>query len=96
MMTNAIVSHSGSVLWMYPALIKTYCTLNVKYFPFDSQTCDIVFISWTYNGDELDVLYNTSFENGIYYISKNQVGINLKPDCSYYYLLNIQLFHMTL
>ena len=29
---------------------KTYCTLNVKYFPFDTQTCDIQFISWTFSG----------------------------------------------
>jgi len=52
MVTNTIVSSDGLVLWLYPALIKTYCTLNVKYFPFDSQHCDIVFISWTHIGYE--------------------------------------------
>jgi len=73
MVTNAIVQSDGTVLWLFPALIKTYCTLNVKYFPFDTQTCDIVFISWTFSGHELNVSNSKSFENWIYYTSENQV-----------------------
>jgi len=72
MVTNTIVSSDGQVLWLYPALIKTYCTLNVKYFPFDSQHCDIVFISWTHSGYELDINYNESFPTSIYYTAENQ------------------------
>ena len=74
MVTNAIVSSDGTVLWMYPALIKTYCTLNVKYFPFDSQHCDIQFISWTHSGEELDIFYNDSMKTAVYYASDNQVS----------------------
>ena len=56
------------MLWLYPALVKTSCTLNVKYFPFDSQQCKIVFISWTHSGYELDVIFNeTSMPNSVYY-----------------------------
>ncbi|KAK2161089.1 hypothetical protein LSH36_121g01014 [Paralvinella palmiformis] len=62
----------GSVLWLYPALIKTYCTLDVRYFPFDSQACKIEFISWTHSGDQLDLFYNSSFSNSIYYVPDNQ------------------------
>lgn len=58
MVTNTIVSANGNVLWLYPALIKTYCTLNVQNFPFDQQNCIITFISWTHSGDQLDVQYN--------------------------------------
>jgi hypothetical protein len=72
MVTNTIVSHDGTVMWLFPALIKTYCTLNVKYFPFDSQHCDIVFISWTHSGHQLDVIYNELFPTSIYYNSENQ------------------------
>ena len=72
MLTNTIVSYDGTVLWLFPALIKTTCILNVKYFPFDNQQCDIVFISWTHSGDQLDVTYNSSFKNSVYYESKNQ------------------------
>ena len=57
---------------MFPAVSKTYCTLDVRHFPFDSQHCKIVFISWTFNGDKLDVNFNVTEENAIYYKSRNQ------------------------
>lgn len=72
MITNAIVNDNGLVVWFFPALVKTYCTLNVKYFPFDTQKCNVTFISWTYNGFQLDLIYNSSFENTVYYIPDNQ------------------------
>ena len=73
MVTNAIVESDGQVMWMFPALIKTYCMLNVKYFPFDSQNCKLVFISWTHSANELDVNYTADFANVVYYKSENQV-----------------------
>ncbi len=72
MVTNTIIQNDGTVLWLFPALIKTYCTLDVKYFPFDSQKCNIEFISWTHDGYQLDLIYNESFENSIYYVPENQ------------------------
>ncbi|XP_013407587.1 neuronal acetylcholine receptor subunit alpha-9 [Lingula anatina] len=70
--TNAIVSSDGSILWMYPAVIKTYCTLNVRYFPFDAQQCEITFISWTYSGFELNLTDDEEFKNINYYRPENQ------------------------
>ena len=72
MVTNAIVKYTGEVLWLLPAMIKTYCTINVKYFPFDTQKCSIVFISWTYHGFQLYVNYTTQDVNTIYYVPENQ------------------------
>ena len=73
MVTNAIVSSNGDVLWMYPALIQTYCALNVEFFPFDTQNCDIVFISWTFSGLEVNISVSEDFRNAVYYSSENQV-----------------------
>jgi len=77
MVTNAIVSSNGDVLWMYPALVQTYCTLNVEYFPFDTQNCDIVFISWTFSGFEVNISVSKDFRSTVYYKSENQVGFTL-------------------
>ena len=72
MHTNAIVTSDGYVLWMFPAVAKTYCTLDVQYFPFDEQKCKIVFISWTYSGFKVDLTNNSSHKNTVYYTPKNQ------------------------
>ena len=57
---------------MFPAVIKTYCTLDVRHFPFDRQKCDIVFISWTFNGFKVNITYNESEHSAVYYKPKNQ------------------------
>lgn len=72
MNTHAIVSSSGHVLWMFPAIVKVYCTLDVQHFPFDDQRCSIVFISWTFNGLKLNVTFNETEQQAIYYNPKNQ------------------------
>jgi len=77
MVTNAIVQYSGEVLWMYPALLTTHCTLNVEYFPFDTQKCEIVFISWTFSGLELNISVREDFRNAVYYESENKVTFEL-------------------
>ena len=65
--TNVIVSSDGHVLWMFPAVVKTYCTLDVQHFPFDQQKCSLVFISWTFNGFKLNVTFNESEHQAVYY-----------------------------
>jgi len=75
MVTNGVVSSDGTVLWMYPALIQTYCALNVEYFPFDEQKCEIVFISWTFTGLEVNISVSKDFRNAIYYKSENKISV---------------------
>ena len=75
MNTNAIVTSDGHVLWMFPAVIKTYCTLDVRHFPFDEQKCDLIFISWTYNGEKLNVTFNVSEHQAIYYTPRVSLAI---------------------
>lgn len=49
-MTKAILHHTGKVVWKPPAIYKSFCEINVEYFPFDEQTCFMKFGSWTYDG----------------------------------------------
>lgn len=72
--TYAIVDYTGHTLWMFPAVIKTYCTFDVRHFPFDQQKCDVVFISWTFSGAKLDLLSENA-SSSIYYKPKNQVSL---------------------
>ncbi|XP_057694172.1 neuronal acetylcholine receptor subunit alpha-7-like [Corythoichthys intestinalis] len=53
--TKIVVDSSGSCLYIPPAIIKSTCNIDVRWFPFDVQKCDLKFGSWTYGGSTLDL-----------------------------------------
>lgn len=56
-MTKAVLHHTGKVVWTPPAIFKSSCEIDVRYFPFDQQTCFMKFGSWTYDGDQVYNLF---------------------------------------
>ncbi|KAG1650143.1 Ligand-gated ion channel 4 [Nymphon striatum] len=54
--TNVIVNNLGKVLFLQHGIFRSTCTIDVEYFPFDVQTCQLKFASWTY--DEKQVKLN--------------------------------------
>ena len=53
LLTKAAVYSTGRIVWEPPAIYKTYCPINVEFFPFDQQECFMKFGSWTYDGHEV-------------------------------------------
>ncbi|KAL3266434.1 hypothetical protein HHI36_010608 [Cryptolaemus montrouzieri] len=53
--THFLVYENGEVLWVPPCQFTILCDLNLKYWPFDEQTCQMGFGSWTYSGDLIDL-----------------------------------------
>ncbi|KAK7478412.1 hypothetical protein BaRGS_00030337, partial [Batillaria attramentaria] len=53
--TKATIYHDGKIVWEPPAIYKSYCPIDVEYFPFDIQECFLKFGSWTYDGTEVDL-----------------------------------------
>ena len=43
----------GKIMWGAPVNFKGYCLLDVRYFPFDRQRCDMKFGPWQHNGKEI-------------------------------------------
>ena len=48
--TNVVVSNEGSCLYVPPGIFKSTCKIDITWFPFDDQLCDLKFGSWTYSG----------------------------------------------
>lgn len=53
--TNVRLRYNGELTWDAPAITKSSCVVDVSYFPFDSQECNLTFGSWTYNGNQVCV-----------------------------------------
>ncbi|XP_037082769.1 acetylcholine receptor subunit alpha-like 1 [Pollicipes pollicipes] len=82
-MTKAILNFTGRVVWKPPAIYKSYCEIDVEYFPFDEQTCFMKFGSWTYDGYMLDLqhLQQTPDSNYVDYgIDLNDYYISVEWD----------------
>jgi len=59
--THCLVDKKGDVLWVPPGHFKAYCKLKLKSWPFDAQTCQLKFGSWTSHGNQIDLhLYRNS------------------------------------
>lgn len=53
---TAIKIHSsGNTTWLAPIQFKSECKIDVNFFPFDHQVCDLEFGSWTYEGKYIDI-----------------------------------------
>lgn len=54
------VKHDGTNIWRSPGIYNSMCVLDVKYFPFDEQLCELVFASWTRDGSTLELILDDS------------------------------------
>ncbi|XP_043950255.1 acetylcholine receptor subunit alpha-type acr-16 isoform X7 [Drosophila biarmipes] len=57
--TNIVVKHNGSCLYVPPGIFKSTCKIDITWFPFDDQHCEMKFGSWTYDGNQLDLVLNS-------------------------------------
>ena len=48
--TNVIVTNEGVCTYIPPGIFKSTCKIDITWFPFDDQDCDMKFGSWTYDG----------------------------------------------
>ncbi|XP_025424401.1 neuronal acetylcholine receptor subunit alpha-7-like isoform X2 [Sipha flava] len=53
--TNVVVNSNGSCVFIPPGIFKSTCKIDITWFPFDDQKCDMKFGSWTYDGFQLDL-----------------------------------------
>ncbi len=74
LMTKASLNYTGEIVWKPPAIYKSSCKINVEWFPFDEQSCDMKFGSWTYDGYQVDLKHVDQVRGS----NVVDVGIDLK------------------
>ncbi|GMR32567.1 hypothetical protein PMAYCL1PPCAC_02762, partial [Pristionchus mayeri] len=57
--TDIQVKNDGNITWLFSAIFKSSCRIQVRYYPFDDQTCDLKFASWSHDGSEILLGLNT-------------------------------------
>ncbi|XP_048740358.1 neuronal acetylcholine receptor subunit beta-2-like [Ostrea edulis] len=50
-----MVSFDGTVTWKPYQVFESQCSIDVTYFPFDTQTCDIVFTLWSHFQNQVEI-----------------------------------------
>ncbi|KAL4636156.1 neuronal acetylcholine receptor subunit alpha-7-like [Arapaima gigas] len=53
--TNVLVNSSGFCQYLPPGIFMSTCNVDVRWFPFDIQRCELKFGSWTFDGWLLDL-----------------------------------------
>lgn len=61
-LTRLDVKKNGQVNWIQPGVIKSTCVFNLEDFPYDTQNCQMRFMSLNYNYNQLNIVYNNNLQ----------------------------------
>ncbi|KAJ8312530.1 hypothetical protein KUTeg_009903 [Tegillarca granosa] len=45
----------GTVAWLTGRIVKTHCECDIRFYPFDTQTCGLIFSTWLYNKQSIQL-----------------------------------------
>ncbi len=51
------IHYTGEVYWMYGGNFATRCELDLTYFPFDKQFCEIIIENWAYTKEQVSFIF---------------------------------------
>ena len=69
------MTNEGSCTYIPPGIFKSTCKIDITWFPFDDQDCEMKFGSWTYDG--FKVKTNLRFQSCVY-LFLPQLDLKLK------------------
>ena len=49
------IDKSGNVFWNPSGVFETFCECDVTYFPFDTQTCQVILTTWGYTSFQINL-----------------------------------------
>ncbi|CAF0748630.1 unnamed protein product [Rotaria sordida] len=64
--SKAQIRYDGTVQWNPPMIYKSYCEIDIQYYPFDIQNCTLKFGTWTYSGSLVNLQFLTDNQSVIF------------------------------
>jgi hypothetical protein len=61
------VEYMGETMWMPGGIMKSTCSADVSFYPYDIQTCDITFAAWGYAPTEVQLISTLAFVTQTYF-----------------------------
>ena len=55
---RVVLSHTGTVAWVFGGNIAVTCAVVLTYFPFDTQTCRIQIQNWAYDDSAVQYIFH--------------------------------------
>ena len=52
---RAVITTSGHIHWEPGGIFKTVCQIDITYYPFDEQRCDLMFGAWSYHTTKMNL-----------------------------------------
>ncbi|XP_070565221.1 neuronal acetylcholine receptor subunit alpha-10-like [Ptychodera flava] len=80
-----IVRNDGHVDWSASVILKSFCKIDIRLFPFDRQQCTLVFGSWQYPQFFIDM--KVGMGNISYFVDNGEWdldGLNISRNTSFY------------
>ena len=66
------VDNNGKATWNPGQVLKFTCSVYVKYYPFDIQKCEMMFVTWSYISSEVELEDHSKAINLTYYAGNSQ------------------------
>ena len=52
---HLLINHDGDIRWSFGGILTTSCDIDLSFYPFDNQHCDIEIESWQYEKNKIQL-----------------------------------------
>ena len=83
----AMVHNTGHVFWPPIVRLRSTCSIDITYFPFDDQICTLKLGSWAYDGFQVDVTNRSASIDLTNYVSNGEwelLDVIVRRNVEYY------------
>ncbi|XP_031567059.1 acetylcholine receptor subunit alpha-like isoform X2 [Actinia tenebrosa] len=70
--TKVQLNYKGECTWYAPTILRSGCNIDITYFPFDDQLCELKFGSWTFNGLQVNIVQMTDEADLNFYMKSSE------------------------